>query len=90
MVWKSVAIGAALVSAVCSVGYAQAQNRKATGATPLISAPITAYANNNAEVVMSRGGQEYLRFGWMLWDQAGPGLDSKARQPRKTVFQAAK
>jgi lysophospholipase L1-like esterase len=49
---------------------------------PVVSnaaAPITAYANNGAEVVMSRAGQEYLRFGWALWgpNWAWTGLEGQ-------------
>jgi hypothetical protein len=70
MLWKKVAIGAALMSGGWSAGCAQAQNTKPPGAASVTAAPITAYANNGAEVVLSRAGKEYLRFGWMLW---GPG-----------------
>ncbi len=70
MFWKKVVMGVALMACGWSTGCVQAQDKKPTGSASRTAAPITAYANNQAEVVLSREGKEYLRFGWMLW---GPG-----------------
>ncbi|RYX86473.1 hypothetical protein EON83_02035 [bacterium] len=61
-------VGALFATACLSIGCARAQNTAGAPTAPTVAAsPITAYANDRAEVVLSREGNEYLRFGWTLW-----------------------
>jgi hypothetical protein len=77
MVWKTIVLSAAIMVAVWPMAHAQ--NTKPAGAASSSGAPITAYANNQAEVVVSREGKEYIRFGWALWgpNWAWTGLDGQ-------------
>ncbi len=85
MACKAVIISAMLMVALWPSGCAQGQKEKAEDAktagasSPADTAPITAYANDKAEVVLSRAGQEYLRFGWAVWgpNWAYTGLDGQ-------------
>jgi hypothetical protein len=76
-VWKTILAGVAVATLAWSSGCARAQVAGAGAANPTRQAPFTAYASDKAEVVLSRAGEEYLRFGWALWgpNWAWTGLD---------------
>lgn len=62
-------LAAALLVAGC--GWRERVGAQVQGpAATRTATSVTAYANERAEVVLSRGGSEYLRFGWVVW---GPG-----------------
>ena len=81
-IWKPSLTAAMLMAALWTSGCARAQIATGTRAADRVSsAPFTAYANDKAEVVLSRGGEEYLRFNWALWgpNWAWTGLDGPVK-----------
>jgi hypothetical protein len=77
-------LGAVLLSAALPVSCARAQNAGGASTQKQIgqqTAPFTAYADGRGEVVLSRGGEEYLRFNWALWGPgwAWTGLDGEVK-----------